>query len=68
MVGLYGTGADICYIEELAFDKFPTRLKPKLLNTKQGVFKADNGGLLQAHGQYLTPFRWGIKDRPITLS
>ena len=52
-VGLYDTGADICCFEQQAFDRIPTHFKPKVLNTKPGIFKASNGGLLQTHGRYL---------------
>ena len=58
-VGLYDTGADICCIEQQAFDKIPAHLKPKLLNTKPGIFKAANGGLLQTNGRYLMTIQVG---------
>ena len=44
---MYDPGADICCI------KIPTHMKPKLLNTRPGVFNAANGGLLQTHGRFL---------------
>ena len=53
VVGLYDTGADICCVEQQDHDKILKHLKPRLLNTKTGVFKAANGGLLQTNGRYL---------------
>ena len=63
-MGLHDTGTDNCCIEQQAFGKIPKHLKPKLLNTKPGIFKAANGGLLQTHGRYLITIQ--IENRKLT--